>query len=63
MCMCVCVCMCVFVQEELGSPALAFTRVLCAILALDARVADEVRVWRTHHVHHVHHRISVVLID
>ena len=33
-------------QEELGSPALAFVRTACHLLALDSRVADAVAVLR-----------------
>lgn len=33
-------------QEELGSPALAFTRTVCEVLALDGCVAEEVAVLR-----------------
>jgi len=33
-------------QEELGSPALAFVRTLCALLALDARCMDAVAILR-----------------
>jgi len=35
-----------FAQEELGSPALAFVRTACALLALDARCTDAVAVLR-----------------
>lgn len=33
-------------QEELGTPALAFVRVVCELLSLDARVADAVSILR-----------------
>ena len=33
-------------QEELGSPALAFVRTICHLLALDSRVSDAVAVLR-----------------
>ena len=34
------------IQEDLGSPALAFVRTLCALLALDARCTDAVSILR-----------------
>lgn len=35
-----------WVQEELGSPALAFTRGVCEVLGLDGTVAEEVAILR-----------------
>jgi hypothetical protein len=35
-----------YLQEELGSPALAFVKTLCHLLALDSAVLDEVLVLR-----------------
>lgn len=33
-------------QEELGTPALAFTRAVCEVLQLDSSLSDEVSVLR-----------------
>ena len=35
-----------YVQEQLGSPALAFTRAVCEVLGLDSQVTDEVAILR-----------------
>ena len=43
-------------QDELGPPALAFVRTVCAVLALDSAVEDQVAVLRRNLLKLVHVR-------
>ena len=43
-------------QDEIGPPALAFVRTVCAVLALDTAVTDEVSVLRRNLLKLVHVR-------